>query len=57
MSFALINNRKPSKGDRLKWPSTSGNQPVHFDKSGKPVKLTERELALIRQSKGQPLVP
>lgn len=59
MGFLInSNNRKVSKGNRLHWPLTSDCQPVRFDKSNKPVELTERDLILIRQSKGsQPLVP
>ena len=53
----VLNSRKPSKGDRLNWPSTQNAQPVHFDKAGKPEKLTQQDLSQIRQSKGKPLVP
>ena len=56
MSLAF-NSSKPSKGDRLKWLPSTNNQPVHFDKACKPVRLTEKDLASNRQSKGQPLVP
>lgn len=50
-------NCKNSKGSRLNWPSAMELSQVNFNNSSNPVKLSDKDLASIRQSKGKPLVP
>lgn len=52
----IFNAKKPSKGDRLNWPSLPLS-PINFDRIAKPKTLTEHDLAIRRQSKGKFLVP
>jgi hypothetical protein len=47
---ALSNTVKVSKGDRLKWAPKEDAQSVKLSIRLKPKKLTEKDLAKVRQS-------